>query len=52
MEFDWVQILEFLIIISDIIFLLVILMTEKKNPSKIVVWALVFLLLPFVGFIL
>ena len=52
MAFDWVQILEFLIIISDIIFLLVILMTEKKNPSKIVVWALVFLLLPFVGFIL
>ena len=52
MEFDWVQILEFLIIISDILFLIVILMTEKKNPSKIVVWALVFLLLPFVGFIL
>ena len=52
MAFDWVQILELLIIISDIIFLLVILMTEKKNPSKIVVWALVFLLLPFVGFIL
>ncbi|MBR6910750.1 MAG: PLDc_N domain-containing protein, partial [Candidatus Methanomethylophilaceae archaeon] len=33
-------------------FLLVLLVTEKKNPSKIVVWALVFLILPFVGFIL
>ena len=52
MAIDLMPLVEFLIIISDIIFLLILVVTEKKNPSKIVVWALVFLLLPFLGFIL
>ncbi len=52
MAIDLIPLVELFIIISDIVFLLVLLYTEKKNPSKIVVWALVFLILPFVGFIL
>lgn len=52
MALDLMPLVELIIIISDILFLLVLLVTEKKNPSKIVVWALVFLILPFLGFIL
>lgn len=41
-----------LIIVADIVFLLTLIISERENPSKIVVWAIVFLFLPVVGFII
>ena len=52
MEFTLSAMIELFILVSDLVFFLILLHAEKKNPSKIVVWALVFLLLPLLGFIL
>ena len=52
MEFTISAMIELFILVSDLVFFLILLHAEKKNPSKIVVWALVFLLLPLLGFIL
>ena len=41
-----------IIIEMDIIFMLLLLFSEKNAPSKIVMWALVFIVLPILGFIL
>jgi len=49
---DLVELIIQIIVISDIIFLLTVIFTEKENPSKIAVWSIVFILLPIVGFIL
>ncbi len=46
---DW---LTQLICMADLVFLLVLFFTEKNNPSKILLWALVLVFLPFLGFIL
>ena len=40
-----------LICIADLIFLLVLIFSEKDNPSKVVAWAVVFIVLPLVGFV-
>ena len=46
---DW---LTQLICMADLVFLLVLFFTEKNNPSNILLWALVLVFLPFLGFIL
>ncbi|MBQ7702556.1 MAG: cardiolipin synthase [Candidatus Methanomethylophilaceae archaeon] len=48
---DLGEIIIAIIIIADIVFLITLLFTEKGNPSKIVAWGVVFLVLPVVGFI-
>ena len=46
---DWLTQLVFQ---ADLIFLLILFFSEKNSPSKILVWALVMLFLPLVGFII
>ena len=41
-----------LIVDADIIFLLILFFSEKKNPSKILLWGMVMLFIPLLGFIL
>ena len=41
-----------LIIEADIVFLLLLFFTERNSPSKILMWALVMVFLPVVGFVL
>ncbi len=36
---------------ADIIFLILLFFTEKTNPTKIIVWGLLFIFLPVVGFV-
>jgi len=40
------------IIELDVIFLMLLFFSEKNSPSKIIMWALVFLFLPLLGFII
>ena len=46
---DWITQLIFQ---ADVIFLLVLFFSERNSPSKILLWALVLLFLPILGFIL
>ena len=41
-----------LICMADVVFLLVLFFSERNNPSKILMWALVLFFLPILGFIL
>lgn len=41
-----------MIVMADVIFLLILFFSERNSPSKILLWALILVLLPIVGFIL
>ncbi len=46
---DWIT---QMIIMADVIFLLVLFFSERNSPSKILLWALIMVLVPVLGFIL
>ena len=48
---DFVELIIQIIVIADVVFILTLLFTEK-NPSKIAAWAILFIVLPLLGFIL
>ena len=37
--------------VLDMVFLLFMLFSERSNPSRIIPWAIIFLVLPVIGFI-
>ena len=55
LEISWelfLQIVKFLIILANILFIIIIVFLERRNPQTALLWALVFFFLPIVGFVI
>lgn len=55
LEISWelfLQIVKFLIILANILFIIIIVFLERRNPQTALLWALLFFFIPILGFII
>lgn len=55
LEISWelfLQIVKFLIVLANILFIIIIVFLERRNPQTALLWALLFFFIPILGFII